>query len=71
MLSIRLGTEFSSSHFLLLLNLGVDEVLGVDELPSTSAKMLPLASFVTSLTLLFSISKYAAGEFVFVDMELE
>ena len=66
-----LGTQLSSSPFILLLNLGVDEVLGVDESTSTSAKILPLASFVTSLILLFSISKYVAGEFMFVDIELE
>ena len=64
-------TQFSSSPFLLLVNLGVDKVLGVDELPSTSAKILPLASFVTSLKLLSSTSKCVTGEFMFVDIELE
>ena len=66
----KLGTQFPSSPFLLL-NSGVDEVLGFDKLLSTSVKILQLASFVRSLTLLFSISKYAAGELMFVDIELE
>ena len=56
LLSISLGTQCSSSHFLLLLNLSVDEVLDVEESPSASAKILPLASFVTSLILLFFTS---------------
>ena len=67
----HIGTQFSLSPFLSLFNLGVDEVLDVDESPSTSAKILPLTSFVTSLTLSFSTSEYIAGEFMFVDIELD
>ena len=70
-MSISPGEQFPSSPFLLLLKLGIDEVLRVDESPSASAKILELASFITSLTLLFSTSKYIGGEFLFVDIELE
>ena len=70
LLSISPGTQFSSISFLLFLNLCVDEVLGVIESPSISAKILPLASFVTSRAL-FSTLKYVAGEFMLVDIELQ
>ena len=63
-----LGTQFSSSPSLFLLNLGVDEVLCVDESSSTSAKILPLTLFLTSLTPLFSTYNSVAGEFIFVDI---
>ena len=54
-----------------MLNLRVDEILGADESLSTSAEILPLPSFETSLTLSFSTSKYIPGESMFVDVELE
>ena len=69
---LKMPVWLSSSPFLLLSNLGVDEVLGVDELPSTSVKILSLASIATSLILLYySLPPSVLLLNLFVDKELE